>query len=209
MDNRFIYIMNRIVYVLVPSGLLLLAIFIGMLTYNSIAKSQEYIKEAKAEVENTCQRRLDLIPNLVKVVTAYAKHEKETLVAVTEARNKTEQVLGEVAKSSSPFIEKEQLKKLADVQSELNGSITSLLAVVEKYPDLKANQNFAMLQEQLEGTENRVTVARQRYNEAVRRYNVRTITFPGNIIASVFGFHKNDAYFEASEKAKESLQLQL
>jgi LemA protein len=209
MDNRFIYIMNRIVYVLVPSGLLLLAIFIGMLTYNSIAKSQEYIKEAKAEVENTCQRRLDLIPNLVKVVTAYAKHEKETLVAVTEARNKTEQVLGEVAKSSSPFIEKEQLKKLSDVQSELNGSITSLLAVVERYPDLKANQNFAMLQEQLEGTENRVTVARQRYNEAVRRYNVRTITFPGNIIASVFGFHKNDAYFEASEKAKESLQLQL
>jgi LemA protein len=209
MNNRLIYILNRIAYVVVPLGLILLVILICLLSYNNIAKSQEYIKEAKAEVENTCQRRLDLIPNLVKVVTAYAKYEKETLVAVTEARRKTEQVLGEIAKSNSTFIEKEQVKKLADVQSELNGSITSLLAVVEKYPDLKANNNFTMLQDQLEGTENRIAIARQRYNEAVRRYNSKVITFPGNVIASAFGFQKNDAYFEASERAKESLQLQL
>ncbi len=209
MDNRLAYILNRIAYIIVPLGLLLLVILICLLSYNGIAKSQEYIKEAKAEIENTCQRRLDLIPNLVTVVTAYAKYEKETLVAVTEARSRAEQVLGEIAKSNSAFIEKEQVKKLADVQTQLNGSITALLAVVEKYPDLKANDNFTMLQEQLEGTENRIAIARQRYNEAVRRYNTKIITFPGNMIASVFGFEKNDVYFEASEKAKESLQVQL
>jgi LemA protein len=209
MDNRLVKILKRTTYFLVFSGLLLLIILVGLLNYNSIVRSQEYIKEAKAEVGNTCQRRLDLIPNLVKVVAAYAKYEKETLVAVTEARSKAVQVLGELAKSRSAFIDKEQLIKLSDVQLQLNGSLNSLMAVVEKYPNLKADQYFTMLQEQLEGTENRITIARQRYNEAVRRYNVRTITFPGNIIASVFGFQKNDAYFEASEKAKESLQIQL
>jgi len=209
MNYRLTYYFNMITYFFVPVGLLVLVILICLLSYNNIAKSQEYIKEAKAGVENTCQRRLDLIPNLVKIATAYAKHEKETLVAVTEARSKTEHVLSEITKSKSAFIEKEQVRKLDNVQTELNGSITALLAVVEKYPDIKANNNFAMLQDQLEGSENRVTIARQRYNEAIRRYNSKIITFPGNVIASAFGFQKNDAYFEASEKARESLQLQL
>jgi LemA protein len=193
----------------IPLAIILIVLFVGFTGYNGIVKTQERIKEAKAEVENTCQRRLDLIPNLVKIVTAYAKHEKETLLAVTQARQKTEQVLSELTGSDNAFIEKQQLRKLADSQSQLTGSLTALFALVEKYPDLKANANFAILQEQLEGSENRVTIARQRYNEAVRRYNTKTITFPGNLIAAIFGFERNDGYFEATEKAGESLQIQI
>jgi LemA protein len=145
--------------------------------YNQIQKNEEAVFAAWANVEATYQRRNDLIPNLVESVKGYAAHEKETLEAVTNARasvGKTQINTGDLANPAA-------LQKFQQAQGELSGALSRLLVVAERYPDLKANQNFLDLQHQLEGTENRINVARQRYNEAVQNFNSSIRTFPNNL----------------------------
>lgn len=145
--------------------------------YNQIQQNEEAVVAAWADVEATYQRRADLIPNLVETVKAYAAHERETLTAVTEARARVGQVNVSAADLSNPAA----LEKYQDAQGELSSALSRLLVVAERYPDLKANQNFLDLQHQLEGTENRINVARQRYNQAVQTFNTSIRTFPNNL----------------------------
>ncbi len=145
--------------------------------YNQIQKNEEAVTAAWADVEATYQRRADLIPNLVETVKAYAAHERETLQAVTEARAK----VGQVNITAKDLNDPAALARFQAAQGELSGALSRLLVVAERYPDLKANQNFSDLQHQLEGTENRINVARQRYNEAVRIFNTSIRTFPNNL----------------------------
>jgi len=156
-------------------------------TYNQMVTLDEGVKTAWAQVENQLQRRMDLIPNYVETVKGYARHERETLEAVTNARAK-------VAGSTTP-------SQQIGANTELTAALSRLLLVVERYPDLKANQNFIRLQDELAGTENRIAVERMRYNEAVREYNVYIRRFPTLIFANMFGFTKA-TLFEAPEEAK-------
>jgi len=155
------------------------------------------VNNAWAQVSNQYQRRADLIPNLVETVKGYAKHERETLEAVIQARaNATNlTVTPEVLNDPRAF------SKFQQVQGEISSALARLMAVVENYPNLKANENFLSLQAQLEGTENRITVERQRFNETVQGFNTRIRRFPTNLFAGLFGFGKK-AYFEAQEGAE-------
>jgi LemA protein len=145
--------------------------------YNEIQKNEEVVFRAWADVEATYQRRADLIPNLVATVKGYASHEKETLQAVTDARARVGQVTLKPGDLGNPG----KVQEFQAAQGGLSGSLSRLLVVAENYPDLKANQNFRDLQHQLEGTENRINVARQRYNEAVQLFNTSIRTFPNNL----------------------------
>ena len=153
----------------------------------------ENVSQAWAQVENVYQRRSDLIPNLVATVKGYAEHESSTLEAVVEARAKATQATVDPSRLSE-----EELANFMNAQNDLGTAIGRLLVSVERYPDLKANQNFLELQAQLEGTENRIAVERKKFNEAARNYNVAIRRFPNNIFAGMFGFEKK-GYFEASE----------
>lgn len=164
--------------------------------YNSLVNLREGVDEKWAQVENVYQRRLDLIPNLVAVVKGYAEHEKETLIAVVEARAKALQTKIDAGALS----DQAKFTAFAKAQDQLSSVLSRLLVVVEKYPDLKANQNFLSLQSQLEGTENRITVERKRYNEIVRSYNTVIKRFPANMLAPMFGFGKV-TYFQAAPEA--------
>ncbi len=157
-------------------------------TYNNLVMLDEGVKAAWAQVENQLQRRYDLIPNYVETVKGYAKHEKELFIKVTEARAKVG------GATSIP----DKIK----ANNELTGALSRLLLVVERYPELKANQNFIRLQDELAGTENRIAVERRRYNEAVKVYNIKVRSFPTNILAGMFGFEKA-TFFEVPESAKE------
>ena len=156
-------------------------------TYNSFVAMNENVKASWSQVENQLQRRYDLIPNLVETVKGYAKHEKDVLTDVTNARA---QVGG--AKN---------IKDQMSANNQLTGALSRLLVVVERYPDLKANQNFIRLQDELAGTENRIAVERRRYNEAVQQYNVKIKSFPDNLLAGMFGFTPA-TFFEAPAEAK-------
>ena len=166
--------------------------------YNSMVRTDETVSRAWAQVENVYQRRADLVPNLVATVKGYAEHESSTLEAVVEARAKATQ-----ATVDPSTLSEEELARFMSAQNELGTAIGRLLVSVERYPDLKANQNFLELQAQLEGTENRITVERQKFNEAARNYNVTIRRFPNNIFAGMFGFEKK-GYFEASEGAEQA-----
>ena len=166
--------------------------------YNAMVSAEENVKTAWAQVENQYQRRSDLIPNLVATVKGYAAHESQVLESVVAARAKATQVVVDPS-TTSP----EQLAAFQSAQGELSQALGRLLAVAENYPDLKANQNFLELQAQLEGTENRITVARNAFNEAAQTYNVLLRRFPNNIVASVFGFDQK-AYFQAAEGADQA-----
>lgn len=188
------------------SGFVLVVASLGLIfTYNGLVKGEKQVEEAKAQIEVACQRKLNLIPNLVETVKAYARHEKETLTAVTAARAKTQDILKEIATDES--ISREQMTQLAASESELKGSLTSLFALVENYPSLKANTNFVTLQDQLEGSENRISVARHRYNYSVRIYNTKAAKFPGNLVARVFDFEQKD-HFEAVEEARTDMEIE-
>ncbi|GAB4167641.1 MAG: LemA family protein [Geothermobacteraceae bacterium] len=156
---------------------LLLPLLLTGCGYNEIQSNEEAVIAAWADVEATYQRRADLIPNLVETVKAYAAHEKETLQAITEARAS----VGQVKLSPEDLSNPESFNRFQQAQGQLSGALSRLLLVAERYPDLKANQNFRDLQHQLEGTENRINVARQRYNEAVRRFNTSIRVFPNNL----------------------------
>lgn len=151
--------------------------------YNSLVEKQQTVDQNWAEVENQYQRRADLIPNLVATVKGYAAHEENTFTKVTEARSKATSV-----NISAEDLNEETLAKFQEAQNQLTGALKSLLAVSEAYPDLKANENFRDLQVQLEGTENRISVARGRYTEAVKEYNTSIKKFPTTIYAGWFGF---------------------
>jgi LemA protein len=181
--------------------LLFAALLSGMLLsgcgYNQFQQKDEATKAAWSEVVNQYQRRADLIPNLVNTVKGYATHEQDTLEAVTRARAAATsfQITPEVLNNPQAF------QKFQQVQGELSGALSRLMAVSEKYPDLKANANFRDLQSQLEGTENRITVARQRYIAAVQDYNVTVRSFPTNLTAMMFGYQPKPSFTVDNEKA--------
>lgn len=167
--------------------------------YNTIPTEEEAAKAQWAEVQNQYQRRADLIPNLVATVQGYAKQEKDVLTAVTEARAKATSIHVDASQLTDP----DKVKQLQDAQNALSGALGRLLAVSENYPDLKSNQNFLTLQAQLEGTENRITVARKDYIDAARAYNTTLRTFPGALWAATF-FRSNKpmAEFTATDDAQ-------
>src|SRR4029077_3703333 len=166
--------------------------------YNTIPTLDEQAKARWGDVQNNYQRRADLIPNLVATVQGYAKQERDVLTAVTDARARATQIKVDASQLTDP----EKLKQFQDAQAQLTGALGRLLAVSENYPDLKSNQNFLALQSQLEGTENRIAVARRDYIEAVRAYNTTLRTFPGIVSPSTF-FRGNKpmAEFTAGEGA--------
>lgn len=182
----------------------LLGFTVSACGYNNIPTYEEQAKAKWADVQNNYQRRADLIPNLVATVQGYAKQEKDVLIAVVEARAKATQVKIDVSQLTDP----DKLKQFQDAQNQLSGALGRLLAVSENYPDLKSNQNFLALQSQLDGTENRIAVARRDYIEAVRLYNTELKTFPGLLWAATF-FRSNKpmAEFTAGESAQTPPQV--
>ncbi|AKJ70151.1 LemA family protein [Pandoraea thiooxydans] len=175
----------------------LLASLLSACGYNQIQVQDEAVKAAWSEVVNQYQRRADLVPNLVNTVKGYTKHEQSTLVAVTEARAKATsiQVTPEVLNDPAAF------QRFQQAQSQLTGALSRLMAVSENYPQLKADSLFLDLQSQLEGTENRISVARARYIQAVEKYNVLVRSFPNNLTAKMFGYHPKPNFTVQDEKA--------
>lgn len=171
-------------------------------TYNGMVKMDEGVQAAWSQVENVYQRRADLIPNLVSTVKGYAAHEQETLEGVISARSKATQLTVD-----SDNLTPDKLAQYNKAQGELGAALGKLLAITENYPDLKANQNFLQLQSQLEGTENRIAVERQKFNETARKYNTAIRQFPKNIVAGMFGFEKKP-YFEAQEGAQQAPKVE-
>ena len=182
----------------------LIILIIGWLMsgYNDMVKLDENVNREWSQVENQYQRRLDLIPNLVNVVKGYASHEKETLEGVIEARAKATQTTIDPSNMTE-----EQFANFQKSQDGLSGALNRLMVVVEKYPDLKAIDNFKQLQKQLEGTENRITVARKDYNKAVTIYNKKVRSFPNNMLAGIFGFSVRPQ-FKAQEGAESAPTVQ-
>ncbi len=165
-------------------------------TYNSLVSSSEEVSAAWAQVENVYQRRADLIPNLVATVKGYAEHESETLAAVVETPSKATSVT-----ISPEELNEESIAAFQAVQNNLSGALGRLIAIAENYPELKASQNFSELQAQLEGTENRISVERQKFNDTALAYNKQVKMFPSNIVASIFGLEQK-GYFKAAEGAQ-------
>lgn len=182
----------------------LIILIIGWLMsgYNDMVKLDENVNREWSQVENQYQRRLDLIPNLVNVVKGYASHEKETLEGVIEARAKATQTTIDPSNMNE-----EQLANFQKSQDGLSGALNRLMVVVEKYPDLKATENFKQLQAQLEGTENRITLARKDYNDAATIYNKEVRRFPNNMLAGIFGFSVRPQ-FKAQEGAESAPTVQ-
>lgn len=166
---------------------ILLIVFVS--SYNKLVSLNERIDESWAQVENVLQRRYDLIPNLVNTVKGITKQEQQIFIEVTRLRSQWG-----AAKTTT---------EKARAATALEGALGRLLLVVERYPEIKSNQNFLKLQDELAGTENRIAVERRRYNQVVRDYNIRVRRFPSNIVAAILGFEKSDAYFEMAEEAKE------
>lgn len=166
-------------------------------SYNALVTLEENVNQAWAQVSNQYQRRADLIPNLVETVKGYAAHEKETFTAVTEARAK----VGQMSVSPEVLNNPAAFQQFQQAQGALSSALSRLMVVVEKYPELKANENFLALQSQLEGTENRISVERKRFNQAVQHYNTTIRRFPTNMLAGMFGFEKK-LYFEAQPGAE-------
>jgi LemA protein len=182
----------------------LLGLTVADCGFNTIPTYEEQAKAKWADVQNNYQRRADLIPNLVATVQGFAKQEREVLTAVVEARAKATQVKLDVSQLTDP----DKVKQFQDAQNQLSGALGRLLAVSENYPELKSNQNFLALQSQLEGTENRITVARRDYIEAVRLYNTELRTFPGLLwAATFFRANKPMAEFTARENADKPPQV--
>jgi LemA protein len=185
---------------LLPLALLILSSGCG---YNSLVEGDEAVKAAWANVENVYQRRADLIPNLVATVKGSAQHEEKTLTEVTAARASATQVKLSVDDLSDP----EKVKKFEEAQAQLSGALGRLLAVSENYPDLKANAAFRDLQSQLEGTENRISVERKRYNDAVRDYNVKCRSFPTVMAAKIWGFKPKEPFKATTANAEKAPEV--
>ncbi|WP_018029144.1 LemA family protein [Porphyromonas somerae] len=182
---------GTIITIVVIGIVVLMVARYGISANNNMVEKQEGVRTAWSQVENQYQRRADLIPNLVNTVKGYATHEEQTLTNVIEARAKATQV-----KVDPDQLTDEALQKYMASQNNLSQALGRLMVVAEQYPELKANENFQMLQTQLEGTENRITTERQRFNETAKEYNIYIRKFPRNIFAGILGF-KPQAYFES------------
>ncbi len=182
---------------LIVLGVIALILVIGVASlvgvYNGFVTADQAVSEKWAQVQNVYQRRADLIPNLVETVKGFAAQEKSVLEAVTQARASASGIKATPELLNDPAA----FKRFQDAQNQLGGALSRLLVTVERYPELKSNQNFLALQSQLEGTENRITVERQRFNEAVREYNTKIKLMPGALMARVMGF-KEKAFFESA-----------
>ncbi|GJQ20650.1 MAG: hypothetical protein HBSIN02_10050 [Bacteroidia bacterium] len=185
-----------LIVILIAGSLLLVW---GISTYNRIVTLDEQVKSAWSQVESQYQRRYDLIPNLVETVKGFARQEREVLENVTNARAR----VGQLNVSPQVLTDPQAFSQFQRAQDGLSSALSRLLAVVENYPTLKSNENFLQLQSQLEGTENRITVARNRFNEAVQSYNTMIRRFPGSVIAGMTGFGEGQ-YFQAREGAEEA-----
>ncbi len=192
---------STVIWITVVALVAIVAIW-AIKTYNNLVTAEEKVTSEWANVESQYQRRADLIPNLVATVKGYATHEQETLDAVVSARARATQVT-----IDSENLTPEKLQEFQAAQGAVGSALGRLLAVAENYPDLKANQNFRDLQEQLEGTENRIQVARQTFNVTAKAYNTSIRRFPTNIVASLFGFDKK-AYFEAEAGAEKAPKVE-
>src|SRR5690554_6789046 len=177
---------------LIILGIIALVVIFVIITYNSLVSLRNRIENAWAQIDVQLTRRYDLIPNLVETVKGYAAHERETLDAVIQARN-----AGMAAQSPHDK---------AAAENQITGALKSLFALSEAYPDLKANQNFAQLQEELTGTEGRIAYARQFYNDTVYRYNTKIQSFPGNVLAGIFRFSERE-YFQADDESRGPTQV--
>ncbi len=192
---------------IVGIGIIVLVLIIYLFfpgNYNKIVRAEENVMAQWGQVQNVYQRRYDLIPNLVATVQGYASHESDVLTQVTEARARAGGVMNV---SDDVLNDPEAFKRFQQAQGELGSALQRLLVVTENYPDLKANQNFLTLQDQLEGTENRIAVERQRYNQAVQQYNLMIRSFPQSIIANMSGFRQK-AYFTADESAQSAPRVE-
>lgn len=182
----------------VPVLIIVCLLLVSGCGYNRMQQAEEAVFKAWADIESNLQRRSDLIPNLVETVKGFASHEKETLQGVIEARSKATAVNLTTKDLGDP----EAMKRLAGAQGGLTSALSRLMVVVERYPELKANQNFLDLQNQLEGTENRINVARQRYNQAVEVFNGMIRKFPNSLTNSMLLHLERKEYFKAEEGAK-------
>ena len=187
---------------IIPAIIVVIIIFWGIGGYNGMVSLDEGVQNKCAHAETQYQRRADLIPNLVNTVTGYAAHESQTLENVVKARSEASSV-----KVDPQNITPEKLAEYQKAQSGVSSALGRLMVIVEKYPDLKANQNFLELQSQLEGTENRINTARRDFNEAAKGFNTEIRRFPKNILAGMFGFEKK-AYFEAEKGAEKAPEVQ-
>lgn len=197
MKNKGLWITLAIIAVIVLAGYAWLK---G--SYNSMVTKDEEVKTAWSQVENQYQRRMDLIPNLVNTVKGYATHERQTLEGVVNARAQATQTVIDPSN-----LNEQTLKQFQAAQGELTNALSRLMIILERYPDLKANQNFLELQAQLEGTENRISVERKRFNEAARSYNTYIRSFPRNILAGMFGFQPKP-YFTADAGAEKAPKVE-
>ena len=183
---------------IIPVAIIVFVLAWGVSSYNSLVVQDESVSTAWSNVENQYQRRADLIPNLVNTVKGYADHEKETLQGVMEARSKATQMT-----ISADALTSENIQAYQKAQGEIGAALGRLMAISERYPDLKANQNFRELQAQLEGTENRISIERRKFNEVAKNFNTIIRSFPKNLIAGMFGFEKRP-YFQAEEGSQKA-----
>lgn len=193
---------KKFIPIIIVAAVVVILVAWGVSVYNGLVVKDENCSKQWSKVESQYQRRMDLIPNLVNTVKGYASHEEATLLKVIEARNQASQV-----KIDAENMTQEQLNNFQQSQENLSSAIRGLNIVVEKYPDLKANQNFLELQSQLEGTENRIAVERQRYSDVVNEYNTSVRRFPNSMFASMFGFDKKP-YFEAQSGAENAPKVE-
>jgi len=192
-------------YVMMGMGVVILVFIVTFwMGYNSLVSKEEQVMSSWSQVESNLQRKLDLLPNLVKVVQTYAKHEKELLSEITALRSNAHKVLNE--NQSVP--NETQIMKVAKLQKSLDASFLKLFAVAENYPDLKSSEQFLQLQSQIEGTENRINITRMQFNNSVGIFNASMRRIPANIIASIGGFQRK-AYFKAETQAHEKFELGL
>jgi len=197
---------STIIILAVVGGLLIICLSLfGWATgmYNSLVKLNETVNQSWAQVQNQYQRRADLIPNLVETVRGYAQHESQVFTDVAEARAS----VGKLTITPDVLNNPEAFRKFNEAQGALSSVLSRLMAVAENYPQLKANENFLQLQSQLEGTENRISVERRRFNEVVQDYNVKVRTFPTMIFAGIFGFSQKQ-YFQAEPGAEKAPKVQ-
>ena len=185
----------------IPWIILGILVLCGVGGYNGMVNKEQEVNRTWADVESDYQRRMDLIPNLVNTVKGYANFEKETLIGVTQARASASQVKLDVSNLTP-----DKIAQFQQAQDGVSSALSRLLVTVEKYPDLKANQNFLDLQSQLEGTENRISVSRKRFNEAVGTFNVSVRSFPGNLIAMIGGF-KEKCFFKSAAGAEKAPEV--
>lgn len=193
---------KSLIPILVVVGIILVLVMIGTSRYNKLVTLEEGVTGAWSQVENVYQRRADLIPNLVNTVKGYADFEQETLTRVIEARSKATGI-----NVNADNLDEASIEQFQQAQQGLSSALSRLMVVVERYPDLKANQNFMDLQSQLEGTENRIAVERRNFNQVAQNYNTEVRRFPNNLYAGMFGFERK-AYFEADQGAETAPEVQ-